>query len=90
MEHLWAEFQKLVEKGRNRAKPAPQRLKPHCKCSTYGTAEAVPLSRTEYFKKFPASLSHFPPVEVSSQPLNPAHALPMNFGEGRGFARCVR
>ena len=29
----------------------PQRLKPHCKCSGYGTAEAVPLSKAEYFNK---------------------------------------
>jgi hypothetical protein len=29
-----------------RMKGVPQRLKPHCKCSTFGTAEAVPLSKT--------------------------------------------
>ncbi len=29
----------------------PQRLKPHSKCSGYGTAEAVPSSKTEYFNK---------------------------------------
>jgi hypothetical protein len=27
----------------------PQRLKPFCDYSGYGTAEAVPLSKTEYF-----------------------------------------
>src|SRR5258708_33381987 len=41
----------LLEKSRNKAKTVPQRLKPDCKCGTYGTAEAVPLSKTEYFNK---------------------------------------
>jgi hypothetical protein len=27
----------------------PQRLKPHCKENTYGTAEGVPLSKTDFF-----------------------------------------
>jgi hypothetical protein len=40
-----------LEKVENKAKTAPQRLKPDCKCGTYGTAEAVPLSKTEYFNK---------------------------------------
>ena len=30
-------------------KSVPQRLKPHCKCATCGTAEAVPLSKTDFF-----------------------------------------
>src|SRR5258708_38458031 len=41
----------LLEKIENKAKTVPQRLKPDCKCGTYGTAEAVPLSKTEYFNK---------------------------------------
>jgi hypothetical protein len=40
-----------LEKVENKAKTVPQRLKPDCKCGTYGTAEAVPLSKTEYFNK---------------------------------------
>jgi hypothetical protein len=36
---------------RCRVETVPQRLKPHCKCSGYGTAEAVPLSKTEYLNK---------------------------------------
>jgi hypothetical protein len=90
MEHLRVEFQELVGKGRNRAKPEPQRLKPHCKYGIYGTAEAVPLSKTGYSNKFLSKPVPFPPVQVSSQPLNPARALPMRFSERRGFARCVR
>jgi hypothetical protein len=30
-------------------KSVPQRLKPHYEQSTCGTAEAVPLSKTDYF-----------------------------------------
>jgi hypothetical protein len=41
----------LLKKVENKAKTVPQRLKPDCKCGTYGTAEAVPLSKTEYFNK---------------------------------------
>jgi hypothetical protein len=41
----------LVEIRVGKAKAVPQRLKPHCKYSGYGTAEAVPLSKTEYFNK---------------------------------------
>jgi hypothetical protein len=37
-------FWSLLEKVENKAKTVPQRLKPDCKCGTYGTAEAVPLS----------------------------------------------
>jgi hypothetical protein len=32
-------------------KGVPQRLKPHCKDIPYGTAEAVPLIKTESFNK---------------------------------------
>ena len=37
----------LAEKEVRKA-TLPQRLKPECKYSDYGTAEAVPLSKTEY------------------------------------------
>jgi hypothetical protein len=40
----------------------PQRLKPHSKFSGYGTAEAVPLSKAEYFNKL---LSELQPAVVS-------------------------
>jgi hypothetical protein len=30
-------------------KSVPQRLKPRCEQSTFGTAEAVPLSKTDFF-----------------------------------------
>jgi hypothetical protein len=30
-------------------KGVPLRLKPHSKCSIYGTAEAMPLSKTRFF-----------------------------------------
>jgi hypothetical protein len=33
-------------------KSVPQRLKPHFKDIPYGTAEAVPLIKTESFNKF--------------------------------------
>ena len=38
-------------KKENGRQSAPQRLKPHSKGSGYGTAEAVPLSKTEYVNK---------------------------------------
>jgi hypothetical protein len=46
---LWP--QELVEKGNAQTKNVPHRLKPRFKHCTYGTAEAVPLSKTEYFNK---------------------------------------
>jgi hypothetical protein len=36
-----------AEKVAPRRKAVPQRLKPHYKQKIYGTAEAVPLSKTE-------------------------------------------
>ena len=42
----------LVEKGSINSETVPQRLKPQSKKSNYGTVEAVPLSKTEYFNKF--------------------------------------
>ena len=38
-----------AEKVASWRKSVPQRLKPHCKCVTCGTAEAVPLSKTDFF-----------------------------------------
>jgi hypothetical protein len=38
-----------AEKVASWRKSVPQRLKPHCKCMTCGTAEAVPLSKTDFF-----------------------------------------
>jgi hypothetical protein len=38
-----------VEKVMSQPKSVPQRLKPRCNMSVYGTAEAVPLSKTEFF-----------------------------------------
>jgi len=38
-----------AEKVVAKLKSVPQRLKPQSKCSTYGTAEAVPLSKTAFF-----------------------------------------
>jgi hypothetical protein len=35
-------------------KSVPQRLKPRCKCSAYGTDESVPLSKTEAKPSFSA------------------------------------
>jgi hypothetical protein len=37
----------MVEKRQKRMKTVPQRLKPLYRCSAYGTAEAVPISKTE-------------------------------------------
>jgi len=40
---------KEVLKSRLAAKKSvPPRLKPHCKCAICGTAEAVPLSKTDF------------------------------------------
>jgi hypothetical protein len=36
------------EKVAPQTKSVPQRLKPHCKENTFGTAEAVPLSKTDF------------------------------------------
>jgi len=41
-----------AEKGDATNQNVPQRLKPHCKCVTCGTAEAVPLSKTDFFSTF--------------------------------------
>jgi len=38
-----------AEKGDAINQNVPQGLKPHCKQSTSGTAEAVPLSKTNFF-----------------------------------------
>ena len=38
-----------AEKMPRGPKSVPQRLKPHCKQSSFGTAEAVPLSETDFF-----------------------------------------
>jgi hypothetical protein len=37
-----------AEKVRLQRRTVPQRLKPRCKKSTYGTAEAVPLTKQEF------------------------------------------
>jgi len=42
-------LQKMLKKSPHGEKSVPQRLKPQCKYMTYGTAEAVPLSRTRVF-----------------------------------------
>jgi hypothetical protein len=48
-----------AEKVAVQTKSVPQRLKPHCKKSTYGTAEAVPLSKTDFFSiLFSLGVSH--------------------------------
>jgi hypothetical protein len=54
---IWAEwkkdrsgFQKFLKKCLGRSKSAPQGLKPHCQQSTFGTAEAVPLSKTGFYR----------------------------------------
>jgi hypothetical protein len=39
-----------AEKAAIRRKGVPQGLKPRCKECIYGTAEAVPLSATEFFR----------------------------------------
>jgi hypothetical protein len=36
----------LLKRAERRTKTVPQRLKPDCESGTYGTAEAVPLSKT--------------------------------------------
>jgi hypothetical protein len=38
-----------AEKVPHETKSVPQRLKPHYEQSTCGTAEAVPLSKTDFF-----------------------------------------
>jgi hypothetical protein len=38
-----------AEKVPRAIKSVPQRLKPRCEQSTFGTAEAVPLSKTDFF-----------------------------------------
>jgi hypothetical protein len=38
-----------AEKVLHETKSVPQRLKPHCEQSICGTAEAVPLSKTDFF-----------------------------------------
>src|SRR5437868_11384402 len=38
-----------AEKVPREIKNVPQRLKPRCKQSAFGTAEAVPLSKTDFF-----------------------------------------
>jgi hypothetical protein len=38
-----------LKKVPREATSVPQRLKPHCKNDVCGTAEAVPLSKTEFF-----------------------------------------
>jgi len=38
-----------AEKVASWRKDVPQRLKPHCKQGSCGTAEAVPLSKTDFF-----------------------------------------
>jgi hypothetical protein len=38
-----------MKKGAVELKAYPQRLKPYCKDSTYGTDKSVPLSKTEFF-----------------------------------------
>jgi hypothetical protein len=40
----------LVEKVEPSSKNVPERLKPQYEGSTYGTAEAVPLSKTDFNK----------------------------------------
>jgi hypothetical protein len=41
----------VVEKLPRERKGVPQRLKPHCEQSSCGTAEAVPLSKTDAGQK---------------------------------------
>ncbi len=48
---LFKNFLELVEICSIGTQAVPQRLKPRRKYSGYGTAEAVPLSKTEYFNK---------------------------------------
>ena len=42
-------LKRVAEKVPREIKNVPQRLKPHCKQSAFGTAEAVPLSKTDFF-----------------------------------------
>jgi len=42
-------FQKALKKVSREIKSVPQRLKPHCEQCTCGTAEAVPLSKMDFF-----------------------------------------
>jgi hypothetical protein len=44
-------YELVVEEGIWTGESVPQRLKPRCKHSTYGTAEAVPLSKIADFNK---------------------------------------
>jgi hypothetical protein len=37
-------------KVRLQGRTVPQRLKPRCKQETYGTAEAVPLTKRDFFR----------------------------------------
>jgi hypothetical protein len=48
------------EKSIRGEKSVPQRLKPHRKCATCGTAEAVPLSKTDFSALSLASQAKLP------------------------------
>jgi hypothetical protein len=48
---IWRILRRLkegAEKVSRKTKNVPQRLKPRCEQSTFGTAEAVPLSKTTF------------------------------------------
>jgi hypothetical protein len=42
-------LKRLLKKCLAKQKSVPQRLKPHYERDNYGTAEAVPLSKTDFF-----------------------------------------
>jgi hypothetical protein len=42
-------LKRVLKKVAREANSVPQRLKPHCKHDACGTAEAVPLSKADFF-----------------------------------------
>jgi hypothetical protein len=52
-----SEAEESAEKVPAKTKSVPQRLKPPCEQSTFGTAEAVPLSKADFFSR-PLKLLH--------------------------------
>jgi hypothetical protein len=53
----------IAEKVHRKTKNVPQRLKPHYKQSTCGTAEAVPLSKTDFFSTLLKPLVIWPLIQ---------------------------
>jgi hypothetical protein len=47
---LYGTRERAAEKVLSETEGVPQGLKPHCKQNTCGTAEAVPLSKTGFFR----------------------------------------